>query len=67
MSNIHALKTLGTLSKGDFESYMDFKYEVTDKQWSQIVDDIDGRTSNYLDDLLENISKDFEEGFYDEE
>jgi hypothetical protein len=65
MSKFVALRNL-EIDKENFESYMDFKYVLTNKQWAQIVDDLDGRASNYLDELLQNIAKDFEEGFYDE-
>ena len=53
------------LDKENFESYLDGA-TLTDKQWAEIVDEIDGRVANFLDELLGIIVVDFEEGAYDD-
>ena len=58
------LVELGCFSKGDFETWTELS--ITDEQWDTIADDIEGRVSNYIDELLEQITQDIEEGQYDD-
>jgi hypothetical protein len=41
--------------------------ELTDIQWANIVEEINGRVSNYLDELLGVLMQEIEEGEWDEE
>jgi hypothetical protein len=41
--------------------------ELTDIQWANIVEEINGRVSNYLDELLGVLMQEIEEGQWDEE
>lgn len=55
------------LDKENFESFLDDEYvPISDKLWEQIIDDVEGQVSNYLDELLSRIALDIEEGRYDE-
>lgn len=54
------------IDKENFESYMDFEATLTDEQWAEIVEEIDGRTANFLDELLASLVIDVREGVYDE-
>lgn len=40
--------------------------ELTDTQWENIVDEINGRTANYLDELLANLAVEINEGEWDD-
>jgi hypothetical protein len=40
--------------------------ELTDIQWANIVEEINGRVSNYLDELLGVLMQEIEEGEWDE-
>lgn len=40
--------------------------ELTDTQWANIVEEINGRVSNYLDELLGVLMQEIEEGEWDE-
>ena len=53
--------------KENFESWvdMDGKVTLTDTQWEAIADEIDGRTANYLDEMIYELVKDFRDGIYD--
>jgi hypothetical protein len=55
---------LGEFSHGDFELWSGMK--ITDKQWEQVVNEVEGRVQNYVDELLELITEDIREGEYDE-
>jgi hypothetical protein len=52
------------LDKENFESYLD-NVTLTDEQWASLVDEIDGRVANYLDELLGNLALEVEEGEWD--
>lgn len=54
--------------KENFETWIDERLSVrlTDKQWEKIVDDLDGRVHNFLDNLIYDTVVDFREGVYDE-
>ena len=56
------------IDKQNFESYMNLNLEdkLTDKQWSYLVDEIDGRVGNYLDELLQSLAEEVAEGAWDE-
>ena len=54
------------LDKENFESYLDTGTTLTNKQWAEIADEIDGRTANFLDELLASLVIDIQEGVYDE-
>lgn len=49
------------LDKENFESYLE-DITLTDEQWLEVVDEIEGRTSNFLDELLGSLVIDIEEG-----
>ena len=40
---------------------------LTDTQWANIVEEINGRVSNYLDELLGMLVVEIEEGDWDED
>ena len=40
--------------------------ELTDTQWENIVDEINGRTANYLDELLAKLAVEINEGEWDD-
>ena len=52
------------LDKENFESYLN-NVTLTDEQWASIVDEIDGRVANYLDELLGNLALEVAEGEWD--
>ena len=55
------------IDKENFESYLNpDATPISDKLWEQIVDDIEGQVSNYIDELLARYAMDIEEGIYDE-
>jgi uncharacterized circularly permuted ATP-grasp superfamily protein len=39
---------------------------ITDAQWEAIIDEIEGRFDNWLDQVLPDIYQDIEEGIYDD-
>ncbi len=49
------------LDKENFESYLD-GIVLTDEQWVSIAEEIDGRTANYLDELLGQLAEQVSEG-----
>lgn len=63
MSEAKALERL-SLSKFDLEGYL--KTELNSVQWAGILDEINGRVDNYIDELLEEIEYRFENGDFDE-
>jgi hypothetical protein len=67
MNNYKALEHF-SIDKENFESYMNSNLEtkLTDKQWLYLVDEIDGRVGNYVDELLEQLAEAVAEGEYDE-
>jgi hypothetical protein len=67
MNNYKALEHF-SIDKENFESYMNSNLEtkLTDKQWLYLVDEIDGRVGNYVDELLEQLAEAVAEGEWDE-
>jgi hypothetical protein len=57
-----------SIDKENFESYMNSNLEakLTDKQWLYLVDEIDGRVGNYVDELLAQLAEEVAEGEWDE-
>lgn len=54
------------LDKENFESFLDDGVTLTDEQWIGIADEIDGRTANFLDELLSILAQEVSEGEWDE-
>lgn len=56
------------IDKENFESYLNINLDVklTDKQWAYLVEEIDGRVANYLDELLASLAEEVAEGEWDE-
>jgi len=52
-----------TITKQAFEEMLDDT--LTDTQWANLVDEINGRVDNYLDELLGNLIMEVEEGEWD--
>ncbi len=63
MTEPKALERL-SLSKLDLDGYLNT--ELNSKQWYNIMDEINGRVDNYIDELLEEIEYRFENGDFDE-
>jgi hypothetical protein len=63
MNESKALENL-RLSKLDLDGYLNT--ELNSKQWYNIMDEINGRVDNYIDELLEEIEYRFENGDFDE-
>jgi hypothetical protein len=55
------------IDKENFESYLNTNLEtkLTDEQWVSIVEEIDGRVANYLDEILQQLAVEVEEGEWD--
>lgn len=53
--------------KEDFERWVseDGSVELTNIQWRKIVDELDGRTANFLDELIYEVVLDVRDGDYD--
>jgi hypothetical protein len=53
--------------KENFESWIDesMSIKLTNDQWEKIVDELDGRVANFLDNLIYDVVQDFKEGIYD--
>jgi hypothetical protein len=57
------------IDKENFESYLDadlVELPLSDELWERIIDEVEGRTANYLDELLQNVALDVQEGLYDD-
>ena len=52
-----------SITKQAFEDLLDGT--LTDTQWANLVDEINGRVGNYLDELLGNLIMEVEEGEWD--
>jgi hypothetical protein len=52
-----------TITKQAFEEMLDDT--LTDTQWANLVDEINGRVDNYLDELLGNLIVEVQEGEWD--
>ena len=48
------------ISKEEFERWTEAP--ITDEAWVKVADEIEGRTENYLDELLAGLLQDFREG-----
>jgi hypothetical protein len=59
----NALENFG-ISKVTFEELLG--ETLTDAQWENLADEIDGRVNNYLDELLETLVVEVEEGHWEE-
>jgi uncharacterized protein YaaR (DUF327 family) len=64
MSNSIALENF-EIDKENFESYMDFEVELTNKQWHDIIEDINNRVADLVEGVLKNIAADVKDGYYD--
>ena len=53
------------LDKENFESYFVEGFKLTDEQWASLVDEIDGRTANFLDEIISVLVQEVEEGEWD--
>jgi hypothetical protein len=60
---------ISQIDKENFESYLaeDLSEKLTDAQWATIKREIEGRVENFLDELLENLVQDYNEGLFDDE
>lgn len=57
------------IDKENFESFLDpdlVELPLSDELWERIISDVEGQVDNYLDELLERIALDVQEGIYDE-
>ena len=57
------------IDKENFESFLDadlVDLPLSDELWKQIIDDVEGQVANYLDELLQRIAMDVQEGVYDD-
>lgn len=52
------------LDRENFESYFDEDFVLDDEQWEFVCDDIEGIVGNYLDEMLQNVVLDIQEGTY---
>lgn len=54
--------------KENFESWVDESLgtRLTDEQWERVRDELDGRVSNYLDQMIYDVVLEFREGQYDD-
>lgn len=56
------------IDKENFESFLDPEFApLSDELWERIIDDVEGQVANYLDELLQRIALDVQEGVYDDE
>lgn len=65
--NMKAFENL-EFDKENFESWVDesMSTKLTNDQWEKIVDELDGRVHNFLDNLIYDVVQDFKEGVYGE-
>ena len=57
------------LDKENFESFLDtdlVELPLSDELWKRIIDDVEGQVANYLDELLQRIALDVQEGVYND-
>jgi len=59
-----AVAKIQEITKEEFEHWTGDT--ITDSQWEAIADDIVGRAENFIDELLELVIQDYNEGTYDE-
>jgi hypothetical protein len=59
----------GRLTKDEFEANRDWDdpnyVALTDEQWDNIADEVEGRVDNYIDGLLANLITEVAEGDWD--
>ncbi len=58
------------IDKENFESYLDadlVELPLSDELWLRIIDDVQGQVANYLDELLQRVALDVQEGLYNDE
>jgi hypothetical protein len=58
------------IDKENFESFLDPDYvelPIPDELWKRIIDDVEGSVANYLDELLQRVALDVQEGLYNDE
>ncbi len=58
------------LDKENFESFLDadlVDLPLSDELWKRIIDDVEGSVANYLDELLQRVALDVQEGLYNDE
>ena len=57
------------IDKENFESYLDPDYvelPIPQELWVRIIDDVQGQVANYLDELLQRVALDVQEGLYND-
>jgi hypothetical protein len=57
------------IDKENFESYLDPDYvelPIPQELWLRIIDDVQGQVANYLDELLQRVALDVQEGLYND-
>jgi len=57
------------IDKENFESYLDPDYvelPLPDELWETIINDVEGSVANYLDELLQRVALDVQEGLYND-
>ena len=57
------------IDKENFESFLDadlVELPLSDELWKRIIDDVEGQVANYLDELLQRIALDVQEGVYND-
>jgi hypothetical protein len=57
-----------TFDKENFETWVDESglTVLSDEQWEEVREELDGRLVNYLDEMIYQVVLDFREGKYDE-
>ena len=58
------------IDKENFESFLDadlVELPLSDELWLRIIDDVQGQVANYLDELLQRVALDVQEGLYNDE
>jgi hypothetical protein len=57
------------IDKENFESFLDadlVELPLSDELWLRIIDDVQGQVANYLDELLQRVALDVQEGLYND-
>ena len=59
---------IDSISKEDVERWADEQgsIKLSDTQWKNVADELNGRINNFIDNLLYDIIEDIREGVYDE-
>lgn len=60
--------TFEPITKDQFEYWVDESSltKLSEAQWKKVVDELQGRVNNFIDNLLYDVVLDFREGVYDE-